>query len=506
MKQRIIVIGSGLGGLAAAIRLAAKGHQVEVFEQRDKPGGKAYVYQTGDYSFDSGPTVITAPFLFDDLWQAAGKRREDYFQLEPCVPYYRIFDQHGRFFDYTGDHAATLQQIEQWNPADKEGYERFIATTRAIFQKGFVELADKPFLHFGDMVKVVPDLVRLQSYLSVYQYVARFIQNDFLRRCFSFHPLFIGGNPFASSSIYAMIHHVEKSWGVHYAVGGTASIVAAMVRLLQELGGVLHLNTPVQEILVDGRRVTGVRLADGSVERADSVVSNADVTYTYRTLIPAQYRHKYTNRRLERMQHSMSLFVIYFGTNRRYRDTPLVHHNIIFGQRYKELLNDIFRRHHLASDFSLYVHAPSLDDRTVAPPNGETFYVLSPVPNLEANIDWAQAAKPYRDLIMQFLEDNFLPDLRQHIAVEHVVDPRYFQQTQNNYMGAAFSVQPTLLQSAWFRPHNRSEDFANLYIVGAGTHPGAGVPGVLSSALIVENLIGAADASRRTMVDIAQPV
>lgn len=492
MKQHIIVIGSGFGGLAAAIRLAAQGHRVEVFEQRDKPGGKAYVYKTQGYTFDSGPTVITAAFLFDDLWKAAGKRREDYFQLEPCDPYYRIFDHNGRHFDYNGDEQFILSEIEKWNPADKEGYRRFMATTKAIFQKGFVELADKPFLNFSDMVKVAPDLIKLRSYLSVYQYVSQFIENDFLRRCFSFHPLFIGGNPFDSSSIYAMIHYLEREWGIHYAVGGTGAIIAAMVRLLTELGGKLHLNAKVEEILAAGGEVGGVRLADGSVHYADSVVSNADVSYTYRTLIPPQHRRFFSNRRIERMQYSMSLFVVYFGTDRRYDDVPLVRHNIIFSERYKGLLADIFNRRHLADDFSLYLHMPSREDRSLAPEGGETFYALAPVPHLGSNIDWQTQAKPYRDLIMRFLEENYLPDLQRHIVVEHIIDPLHYRDVQNNFLGAAFSIQPTLIQSAWFRPHNRSEEFANLFIVGAGTHPGAGLPGVLSSAVIVADMIGAA--------------
>ncbi|MCG8348252.1 MAG: phytoene desaturase family protein [Chloroflexales bacterium] len=492
MKRHIIIIGSGFGGLSAAIRLAAQGHQVEIFEKRDRPGGKAYVYQTDGYTFDSGPTVITAPFMFDDLWRAAGKRREDYFQLAPCDPYYRIFDHTGRYFDYNGDEQALLAQIERWNPADQDGYQRFMATTQAIFQKGFVELADKPFLHFTDMLRVAPDLIKLRSYLSVYQYVAQFIQDDFLRRCFSFHPLFIGGNPFHSSSIYAMVHYLERQWGIHYAVGGTGAIVAAMARLFAELGGKLHLNAEVQEICVDQRRVAGVRLADGSVHRADIVVSNADVAYTYRNLIAEQHRRKYTNRRLQRLKYSMSLVVIYVGTKRRYTDTALVRHNVIFGERYKGLLTDIFEKQQVAADFSLYLHMPSLEDRALAPEGGETFYVLAPVPHLGSGADWAQLAQPYRDEIIQFLEERYLPGLQQQIAVEHIIDPRHFLHIQNNYLGAAFAIQPTLLQSAWFRPHNQSEEFVNLYFVGAGTHPGAGLPGVLSSAIIVENLIDAA--------------
>ena len=489
---RIIVIGSGFGGLGTAVRLAARGHEVHIFEKRDKLGGRAYVYEVNGFKFDGGPTVITAPFMFDDLFAAAGRRREDYFQLVPCDPYYRIFDHQGQSFDYNGDEQFILNQIAKRNPNDREGYRRFMATTKAIFEKGFVELADKPFLHFTDMLKVAPDLIKMQSYLSVHRYVSQFVKDDFLRRVFSFHPLLIGGNPFDSPSIYAMIHYLEREWGIHYALGGTGAIVEALGRLFTELGGQIHLNAEVEEILVSGRQVKGIRLGDGRTIHADAIVSNADVAFTYRSLIPEVYRRKYTNRKIERMKYSMSLFVIYFGTKRRYTDTGLAHHNIILGERYKGLLNDIFNRQQLAEDFSLYLHMPTLTDPSIAPEGCEAFYVLSPVPHLGSGVDWTKAAKPYRDAIMQFLEDNYLPDLQANIIAEHYIDPLHFQGTLNSYLGSAFSVQPILTQSAWFRPHNRSEDFDNLYFVGAGTHPGAGLPGVLSSSIIVENLIGSA--------------
>jgi phytoene desaturase len=488
-KKRIIVIGSGFGGLAAAIRLALRGHQVELFEKRDKLGGRAYVYEMNGFKFDGGPTVITVPWLFDELFEAAGKRREDYVEFIPCDPYYRIFSHEGRHFDYNGDEQFILDQIGQWNEADKTGYQRFMNTTQAIFEKGFVELADQPFLSIWDMVKVAPDLIKLQSYLSVYRYVSRYVQNEFLRRCFSFHPLLVGGNPFDVPSIYAMIHYLEREWGILYARGGTGALVAAMGRLFEESGGQIHLEAEVAEILADRGRVSGIRLADGAVHQADVVVSNADVAFTYRHLIPEQYRRKYSNRKIERMNYSMSLFVIYFGTRRRYTDTNLAHHNIILSKRYKGLLEDIFKKKILADDFSLYLHMPTITDSSIAPEEHENFYVLSPVPHLGAEIDWTQAAQPYRDSIMQFLEENYLPDLQANIVAEHYIDPLHFQGTLNSYLGSAFSLQPTLTQSAWFRPHNRSEDFENLYFVGAGTHPGAGLPGVLSSAKIAENLI-----------------
>lgn len=488
---KIIVIGSGFGGLGAAIRLAARGHEVELFEKRDKLGGRAYVYEINGFKFDAGPTVITAPFMLDDLFAAAGRRREDYIELMPCDPFYRIFNHEGRAFDYNGNESFILDQIRKWNPEDADGYQRFMKTTKAIFQKGFVELADKPFLHFADMLKVAPDLIKMQSYLSVYGYAAQFVKDEFLRRCFSFHPLLIGGNPFDAPSIYAMIHYLEREWGIHWIKGGTGALVSALGRLFEEIGGKIHLNTEVDEILVDGgtRRVTGIRLKDGTIHTADKIVSNADVSFTYLKMIPERYRRHWTDRKVESLKQSMSLFVIYFGTKRLYRDQGLAHHNIILGERYKELLNDIFNKQIVADDFSLYLHMPTLSDPGIAPEGHELFYVLSPVPHLGSGTDWTKAAKPYRDAIMNFLEKNYLPDLQANIVAEHYIDPLHFQNTLNSHMGSAFAVQPVLTQSAWFRPHNQSEDFDNLYFVGAGTHPGAGLPGVLSSSIIAEELI-----------------
>lgn len=492
---KIIVIGSGFGGLGAAIRLAAKGHEVEIVEKRDQAGGRAYVYEINGFKFDGGPTVITAPFMFDDIWAAAGKKRKDYVEFVPCDPYYRIFDWNKRIFNYNGDEQFILSQIEQWNPADKEGYQRFIGTTKEIFQKGFVELADKPFLNFTDMLKVAPDLIRLQSYKSVYQYASQFISDEFLRRCFSFHPLLIGGNPFDAPSIYAMIHYLEREWGIHYAIGGTGAIVNAMVKLFEELGGKIRYSTEVDEILTSGRKVTGVRFKNGMTESADNIVANADVGFVYDHMIKKSSQSLYSKAKMGLLKYSMSLFVIYFGTKRLYRDQGLSHHNIILGERYKGLLNDIFNEHELSNDFSLYLHMPTLTDPSIAPEGHENFYVLSPVPHLGSGVDWTKKAKPYRDLIMNFLEENYLPDLQANIVAEHTIDPLHFRHELNSRMGSAFSVQPVLTQSAWFRPHNRAEDFDNLYFVGAGTHPGAGLPGVLSSSIIVENLIGSAEST-----------
>ncbi len=490
MSKKVIVIGSGFGGLSVAVRLALRGYTVELFEKRDKLGGRAYVYEIDGFKFDGGPTVLTAPWLFDEIWELAGRKRADYFQMVPCDPFYRIFDHTGRHFNYNGDPDFILNEIDQWNPADKAGYERFMRTTKDIFKTGMA-LIDKPFLNVTDMIKVAPDLIRLQSYRSVYGYVSQFIQDDFLRRCFSFHPLLIGGNPLDAASLYVLIHYLEREWGVHYAMGGTGAIIQAFGRLLEELGVKVHLNAEVAEILVEGRKTTGVRMADGTIHKADAVVSNADVAWTYLNLLPARYRHKNSDRRIKNLKYSMSLFVIYFGTKRRYTDSKLAHHNIILSERYEGLLGDIFAAKELPKDFSLYLHMPTITDPSIAPAGHEAFYVLSPVPHLGANIDWSKAAKPYRDAIMGLLEEQYLPDLQANIVAEHYIDPPHFQNTLNSYLGSAFSVQPILTQSAWFRPHNRSEDLDNLYFVGAGTHPGAGLPGVLSSAKIVEDLLAA---------------
>ena len=503
-KQKIIVIGSGFGGLGSAIRLAAKGHDVTIFEKRDKLGGRAYQYEINGFKFDGGPTVITAPYIFDEIFEAAGRKRDDYFKLVPLNPFYRIFNHEGRHFDYYRDTVDTLAEIDKWNPADKTGYENFVKKTVSIFEK-FHPYTDKPFLRLRDMLKIMPEIIRQQAFWGTHSFVSRHIEDEFLRRVFSFHPLLVGGNPFDTPSIYTLIVQFEKEWGVHYAVGGTGAIVDGLGRLFTELGGTVELNSEVAEILVDKDRVTGIRLADGTTHKADVVVSNGDVAFTYRHLIPEQYRRKYTNRRIERTKYSTSLFVIYFGTKKRYLDSNLQHHNIILNQRYKGLLDDIYDSRSLPDDFSLYLHMPTITDESIAPAGCESFYVLSLVPHLDSGTDWTTMAKPYRDRIMQFLEDNYLPDLQENIVAEHYIDPLHFQNTLNSYKGAAFSVRPSLLQSAWLRPHNRSEEFENLYFVGAGTHPGAGVPAVLSSGKIAAELIDPSPVAAKQAVIFGRP-
>jgi phytoene desaturase len=479
--------------LAAAIRLAVDGHDVTIVEKRDQPGGRAYVYRQDGFTFDGGPTVVTAPWMITELFEMAGRNAADYVTMVPVDPFYRIFFDDGSRFDYSGDAAVMESQIRDFSeyPEDVQGYRTFVGKTSDIFAKGFTELANKPFLRVSDMVKIVPDLLRLESYRSVYGLVSKHVKDDRLRQVLSFHPLLVGGNPFQTTSIYTLIHHLEREWGVWFALGGTGAIVSALVRLFEELGGTILLDSEVGQITMTNGQADGMQLVDGTVLPADIVVCNGDVSAAYQKLLPASSRRKYTDRRLARMKYSMSLVVIYFGTDRTYRDTdtPLAHHNIILGPRYKELLGDIFNRKVLAEDFSLYLHMPTLTDPSLAPSGGESFYVLAPVPHLGGRIDWSKEAKPYRDRIMSFLEERYLPDLGKHIVAEHMIDPRHFHNTLNSYAGSAFSVEPILTQSAWFRPHNQSEEVPNLYFVGAGTHPGAGLPGVLSSAVIAQDLI-----------------
>jgi phytoene desaturase len=487
--MNIVVIGSGFGGLSAAIRLQSQGHQVTLLEKRDKPGGRAYVYQQDGFTFDGGPTIITAPWLIDELFALCGKKTADYVKLIRIDPFYNIRFQDGSVFHYNGDREHILSEIRKFNPGDVEGYLRFAKEGEKIYQKGF-ELIDQPFTHLTDMIKITPDLVRLQSQKSVAAFVNQYIKDERLRQVFSFHPLLIGGNPFQSTSIYALIHTLEQKFGVWYAMGGTGALVRALVRLFQDIDGTLLLNTEVAEISVDERmgRANGVRLKDGTFFPADCVVSNADVAFTYLNLIPARFRRKNTDRKIRSMQYAMSLFVIYFGTDRVYEH--MAHHEILMGPRYKGLLTDIFKRKHLAKDFSLYLHRPTATDPSLAPKGCDCWYVLSPVPHLGGKTDWKTMAKPYRDSIIAYLEERYLPDLSKHIISEYYIDPLHFRDTLNSYIGSAFSVEPILTQSAWFRPHNQSEDIASLYFVGAGTHPGAGLPGVISSGKIVAKMIG----------------
>ncbi|HET9660447.1 MAG TPA: phytoene desaturase family protein, partial [Thermomicrobiales bacterium] len=397
-------------------------------------------------------------------------------------------------FDYTGDAERMVEEVRRTSPfpGDPNGYRDLIELTRKIYDKGFTELATKPFQRPIDMVRIAPDMLRLQSYRSVYGLVSRYVRDERLRQVLSFHPLLVGGNPLDTTSIYALIQHLEREWGVWFAMGGTGAIVDAMVRLFKELGGELRLDAQVERIEVTRGHATGLTLAGNERISADIVVSNADVATTWKRLIPPSVDRGILTRRLDRMRYSMSLVVIYFGVNRTYRTDPgnrLAHHNIILGPRYEELLRDVFDRKLLARDFSLYLHIPTLTDSSLAPVGCEAFYVLAPVPHLGANLDWEIEGPRYRDRIISFLEQHYLPGLSKAIVTERMIDPRHFSEVLGSHLGSAFSFEPVLTQSAWFRQHNRADEIDNLYFVGAGTHPGAGVPGVLCSAVIVDALI-----------------
>ena len=485
-SRTALVIGSGFGGLAAAIRLQARGYDTTILEMRDKPGGRAYVFEDKGFIYDAGPTIITAPFLIDELFELAGKKTEDYVKIVPVTPFYRIVFADGRYFDYTGAEIEIVDQIRKFNPADVDGYLAFAAQSRAIFERAFIDLADQPFSSIMDMLRVAPDLIRLRSHESVFKLVSRYVKDPALQQVFSFHPLLVGGNPFDSSSIYAMIHYLERKWGVHFAMGGTGALVQGLLRLFIEMGGTLRLNTRVGQLLVTEGTAKGVLLDSGEEIPAALVVSNADVANFYKKAVPVGVRKKWTDKRLDKMRYSMGLFLIYFGTDRTYPD--LAHHTIVLGTRYKELLEDIFRKKILADDFSLYLHAPTRTDPSLAPPGCECFYVLSPVPNLDGDVDWNAVKDLYADAILASLE-KLCPDLRKHIISKLIWTPLDFESQLDAHLGSAFQFEPILTQSAWFRPHNVSEDVKNFFLVGAGTHPGAGVPGVLSSAKLLEHVL-----------------
>lgn len=486
-QPHAVVIGSGFGGLAAAIRLGAKGYRVTVLEKLDQPGGRAYVYRQDGFTFDAGPTIVTAPFLFEELWKLCGRKMSDDVNLVPVLPFYRIRFQDGSHFDYSGDPAAMRREIARFCPEDADGYDAYMKASEEIFKVGFERLGDVPFNKWTDMAKIAPEMIRLSSFRSVYSLVSKFFRGERLRVVFSFHPLLIGGNPFTASSIYCLIAFLERRWGVHFALGGTGRLVEGLVRLIEGQGGGLRCNAEVREIAVSDGVAHGVRLASGEAIAADLVVSNADSAWTYRYLLPASARSRWTDRRIERARYSMSLFVWYFGTRHRYDDVP--HHTILLGPRYKELLADIFERKVLADDFSLYLHRPTATDPSLAPEGCDAFYVLSPVPHLQSGTDWSMMAERYRRAIARELGSTMLPDLENQIVSSRMLTPQDFQDRLSSFRGAAFGLEPILTQSAWFRPHNRSEDVANLYLVGAGTHPGAGLPGVLSSARVLDSLV-----------------
>lgn len=487
-KPRAAVVGSGFGGLALAVRLQAAGIPTTLVEKRDRPGGRAYVYHDEGFTFDAGPTVITAPDCLKEVFEVARRRIEDYVTLVPVSPFYRLFWEDGYRFDYSDDSTSTFDQIRAKSPKDVAGYEAFLEYSKEVFAQGYTRLAHVPFLDWWSMVRVAPQLIRLEAYRSVYSMVSKFIRDPHLRQTFSFHSLLVGGNPFTASSIYTLIHYLERSGGVWFPLGGTGALVEALVRLFRELGGQVRLGTEVTEILTRDGRVAGLAAKDGWRERFDIVASNADVAHTYRRLLAREPRAEKEARRLERMRYSMSLFLIYFGTRRRH--PHLAHHNVLFGPRYRELLTDIFDKGVLADDFSLYLHAPTVTDPSMAPPGCEAFYVLAPVPHLgKAPIDWSVEGPRYADRILDYLEARYIPGLRRDLVTRRIFTPLDFERELLSHHGSAFSLEPVLTQSAFFRVHNRDGRIPGLYFVGAGTHPGAGIPGVVSSAKATAGLI-----------------
>lgn len=486
-RPHAVVIGSGFGGLAAAVRLGARGYRVTVLERLEQYGGRASVFRQDGFVFDAGPTIITLPFLFEELWTLCGRRFADDIDLRALTPFYTLMFADGSQFSASADEEAMRAEVRRLSPSDLPGYERFFAESEKIYRFAFEWLGQVPFHEVSTMVKAVPGFVRNRADRSVHAMVARYIKDPRLRIAFSFHPLFIGGNPFSVTSMYALVSYLERRYGVHCAMGGTGALVKGLVKLIEGQGNSLRTQAEVAEILVENGTAIGVRLKNGEVIKAAIVVSNADAATTYDTLVPEAARRRWTEHKLARSHYSMSLFVWYFGTKRTYPDVG--HHTIMLGPRYRELLDDIFRRKVLADDFSLYVHRPTATDPSLAPPGCDTFYALSPVPHLEGTTDWVTEAEPYRRRIEKALSERLLPGLSESIVTSRVMTPLDFRDRLASRNGAAFSLEPRLLQSAWFRPHNRSEDVRNLFLVGAGTHPGAGVPGVISSARILDQLV-----------------
>jgi phytoene desaturase len=489
-----IVIGSGFGGMAAAIRLSLKGYRVQILERLDAPGGRAYVHRRNGYVFDAGPTIVTAPQLFEELWEMCGRKLSDDVSLRLMDPFYRVRFDDGTHFDYRGTLSEMRAEVTRFSPADLGGYDRFVAEAELCYKLGFVGLGFKAFDSVSDLIAAIPSMIRMRAWRTLFGMVSHYVRDPKLRIVMTLQSLLIGGNPFAVTCVYSLIASLERRYGVHWAMGGTGALIQGMLSLAQKQGVSIRYNTTVSKInVVDvaGRpTVTGVTVEDGRVIEADMVVSNADAAWTYQNMIDARYRSVWTDKKLAKADYSMSLFVWYFGTTKQYHDVP--HHMMVLGPRYQELLDDIFKRKHLASDFSLYLHRPTATDPSMAPEGCDTFYALAPVPHLDSGTDWKAFGEKFRQAIAKRLDETVLPGFEAHIAESFFTTPQDFQDRLLSVKGAAFGFEPLLLQSAWFRPHNRSEDIAGLYMVGAGTHPGAGIPGVLSSAKALDSVVPAA--------------
>lgn len=491
-RSHAVVIGAGLGGLASAMRLGARGYRVTVVDRLDGPGGRGSAIWKDGHRFDLGPTIVTVPQVFRELWAACGRDFSEDVDLVSLDPFYEILWPDGERFCAYRDPARMEKEVARLSPGDVKGYRKFLRDSEARYQFGFEDLGRRPMNRLWDLIKVLPTFARMRADRSVYAHAARRFRDPRLRMAFSFHPLFIGGDPTRVTSIYILVSHLEKAFGVHYPIGGVAAIARAMENVIRSQGGTVRYGVEADEILVDQGHVQGIALADGQRVTADLVVSNADSGHTYQRLLRNHPRRRWTNQRLARTKWSMGLFVWYFGTKGTRGLWPEVgHHTILNGPRYRGLIRDIFLKGTLADDMSLYVHRPSVNDPTVAPEGDDTFYALSPVPHLghSDSVDWQTEAERYRQKVQAVLEDQLLPGLGAHLTASEVFTPNTFRDRYLSPLGCGFSIEPRILQSAWFRPHNVSEEIPGLFLVGAGTHPGAGLPGVVSSAEVLSKLV-----------------
>ena len=483
-----IVIGSGFGGIAAALRLRAKGHDVTLIEKHQDLGGRARVFKRNGFTFDGGPTVITAPYLINELFELFKKNPKDYIELSPLKIWYQFIFEDRSKFNYSGNENEMKAQIGELSQEDVQGYEKLVNFTKKIFDKGFTELADVPFDKPFVMLQQLPALLKLKSYKSVYSLVSSYIKNEKLRRMLSMHPLLVGGNPFTTTSIYGLILYLEKKWGIHYSMGGTGNIIKGFEKLMNEVGIKVIKGNEVKKIISKNTKITGVQLNNDNTINADIVICNADPPAVYEKLLDGNSNNSFLfNWKKKRMEYSMGLFVYYFGTKKIYENVE--HHTIKFGNKYKEHLDDIFDKKKLNEDISYYLHRPSATDKSMAPEGNDCFYVLVPVPNNQSGIDWNTEGEKMRSLIINKMEKDLMPNLKENIVEDFYLTPDYFEKDLNTKFGSGFSIQPKFTQSAYFRFHNKSEIYDGLYFVGAGTHPGAGVPGVLSSAKVLDKIL-----------------
>ena len=488
MAKKIIVIGSGFGGLASSLRMRAKGYEVTLIEKHADLGGRARVFKKGQFIYDGGPTVITAPYLFEELFSLYNKNISDYVKIVPLDLWYRFVFEDGSSFDYSGDEESMKSQIEKFSKNDFLNYKNLVSFTKKIFDKGFTELSTKPFNSVSFMLKQIPALIKLKSYQSVYKLVSNFISNEKLRRVFSMHPLLVGGNPFSTTSIYTLILYLEKKWGIHYSMGGTGNVVNALEKLMIEEKVKILKSSEVTEIISENGLVKGVKVNNAKYIDCDYLVCNSDPPNVYKNLIKSKKKYGFLfNQKIKRMSYSMGLFVYYFGSKKKFKD--VAHHTIYFGKSYKEHLSKIFEQKILSEDISYYLHRPSATDPSMAPDNHDAFYVLVPVPNNLSGINWSIEGERFKNLILDKMDQTVLPGIKQNVVSDFYLTPDYFEKELATLHGSGFSIQPKFTQSAYFRFHNKSEIFDNLYFVGAGTHPGAGMPGVLSSAKVLDELL-----------------